>query len=163
MSIIYLEKASDDVVSYCSCGDGRVTFPGQADCPWCGCGWLFSCVTCRKAFTFAVGVELDHTWEQIAREDLRGAVEGLASDEGVAEWIAAMQEILAEVEVGRRYVILDGTVIPVDARDFELDGWYARHELRSLPQVNALVNSSVVERVLGNRDYWLANAHPPEE
>ena len=70
MSIIYLVKANDDLVSHCQCEQGIIAEPGQVGCPWCGCGWLFSCIKCRKAFTFATAVEIDKTWEELAREDL---------------------------------------------------------------------------------------------
>ena len=74
-----------------------------------------------------------------------------------------MKEILANVEPGGRYVILDGAVIPADAKDVEFDGWHAHHKLQSLPQVKALANKSVVEHQLGNREYWTANALPADE
>src|SRR5262249_18861030 len=52
---VYLRKANNDLVSHCACAqaDALVTAPSQMDCPWCGCGWLFICSRCRKAFTFA--------------------------------------------------------------------------------------------------------------
>ena len=160
MRITYLKKASDDVVSHCSCRDGRVTFPPQMDCPWCGCGWLFTCMTCGKAFTFAEGVEIEAAWDELAREDLGNRWADAPSDEDVAAWVAAMKEILADVKAGGRYVILDGAVIPVDAMNVEFDGWYAHHDLESLPHVDALSDRSIVEKQLGNREYWTSNALP---
>lgn len=46
-------KADDDVLSHCTCTDAPAQSSSQLDCPWCGCGWLISCATCGKAFTFA--------------------------------------------------------------------------------------------------------------
>jgi hypothetical protein len=163
LRIVYLKKANDDVVSHCSCGDGRVTFPSQMDCPWCGCGWLFTCMTCRKAFTFAEGFEIEATWEELAREDIRNGWQDEPSDEDVAAWVAAMQEILADVAPGHRYVILDGAVIPVDATSVAFDGWHAHHDLESLPHVDALSDTSVIEELLANREYWTTNALPDAE
>ena len=48
----YIAKANNDVLSHCQCADTLAAGPAQLDCPWCGCGWLFSCIKCRKAFTF---------------------------------------------------------------------------------------------------------------
>lgn len=44
---IYLIKDNDDLCSHCACETAYITFPPQMDCPWCGCGWLFSCTACR--------------------------------------------------------------------------------------------------------------------
>jgi hypothetical protein len=158
MKITYLKKANDDLISFCSCGDGRVTFPAQLDCPWCGCGWLFSCITCRKAFTFAEGVEMEASWEDIARSDIRKRWKEEPSVEDVASWIEAMQEFLAEVQVGERYVIIDGALIRVDANNINFEGWAAHHEFPRAPQVLALTNKAILEEKLGNRAYWLSNA-----
>jgi hypothetical protein len=133
------------------------------DCPWCGCGWLFTCITCRKAFTFAVGIEIDATWEQLAREDIRNCWGHRPSKKDITEWIAAMREILANVKDGKEYVILDGMVIPTSSKNIEFDGWYAHHKVKSLPQVDALSNAAVLEKRVGNRDYWEKNALPCEE
>jgi hypothetical protein len=48
---LYLRKANDDFVSHCKCpkADSLISSPGQMDCPWCGCGWLFICSRCNKA------------------------------------------------------------------------------------------------------------------
>jgi len=160
MKITYLKKANDDVISFCSCGDGRVTFPAQMDCPWCGSGWLFTCVTCRKAFTFAEGVEIEGTWEDIAREDIRNKWKEEPSEDDVGSWIEAMKEILSDVRAGAHYVIIDGAVIPADASKVTFDGWHAHHEFESLPQVDAQTDKSVLDSKLSNREYWTSNALP---
>ncbi|HJN76044.1 MAG TPA: hypothetical protein QGF58_19085 [Myxococcota bacterium] len=49
----FLIKDSDDLLSFCKCDTGLVGVPGQLDCPWCGCGWMLSCIDCRKSFVFA--------------------------------------------------------------------------------------------------------------
>lgn len=61
MSILYLVKKNDDVISHCKCEESFVGEEGQLDCPWCGCGWLFSCSKCRKAFTFSEAAEIEKT------------------------------------------------------------------------------------------------------
>ena len=160
--ITFLKKANDDVISFCPCGDGLVGFPAQMDCPWCGCGWLFSCRTCRKAFTFAEGVEIDSSWEDLAREDIRNKWNEEPSDEDIASWIEAMKEILVEVRAGGVYVIIDGTVISAEAKNIEFDGWHAHHKFAGIPQVQALSDRSVLDERLGDRGYWTANALPED-
>jgi len=163
MKVTYLKKANDDVISFCSCGDGRAAFPDQMDCPWCGCGWLFSCITCRKAFTFAEGVEIEGTWEDLARADIRSMWKKEPEDEDVTSWVEGMKEIMADVEPGKRYVIIDGHVIPADAPNVKFDGWHARHDFTGLPQVKALTDKSALDVQLGDRRYWTENALPEEE
>jgi hypothetical protein len=163
MKITYLRKASDEVISFCSCGDGRVSFPAQMDCPWCGCGWLFTCITCRKAFTFAEGVEIEGSWEDLAREEIRNKWQKEPEKDDVASWVEAMKEVLAEVKPGKRYVIIDGHVIPADATNVKFDGWHAHHEFTGLPQVEALSDKSALDATLGDRRYWTANALPEED
>ena len=163
MKITYLKRANDDVVSFCACGDGRVTFPAQMDCPWCGCGWLFTCITCRKAFTFAEGVEIEGTWEDLARDDIRNRWKEEPSDEDVASWIEGMKDIVRDVRPGVRYVVIDGSVIPAEAKDVEFDGWHAHHEFEKLPQEEARFDKSILDVRLSNREYWTKHALPENQ
>jgi hypothetical protein len=163
MSIIYLHKAGDDVISHCKCSDGRITFPGQADCPWCGCGWLFSCVSCRKAFTFAEAVELDTTLEALMREDYRAFWHKEPSDETIRERVEVMQILLKSVEVGKRYVYLDGFYLLADAKNVHFNGWHAHHSLDVLPQFAALDDKEILKKTLLSFDYWKYNEIPEDE
>jgi hypothetical protein len=159
MAIVYLTKADDRLVSHCACADVLVAHPSQAACPWCGCGWLFTCITCRKAFTFARGVEIDATWEGLAQRDLRTWSSGEEpDDDDVRHWVETMRGMLAQVEVGRTYVCLDGTVIPIDASRVAFEGWHSRHAFDFVPQVRALTDVRVREGVLGSRAYWRRTA-----
>ena len=155
---VYLVKDNDELVSHCSCQRAYITFPPQLGCPWCGCGWLFTCTDCRKAFTFARAVEVDESWEELARRDLVRKWNQSPSEGDLAEWIGAMQELLADVEVGRQYVCLDGLIIPTDAREVRFCGWHAEHDLDFVPQVAALDDYLVVENVLRNEEYWQSRA-----
>lgn len=152
--LVYLKRANNDLVGNCNCEDGRVTYPPQMDCPWCGCGWLFTCITCRKGFTFAVGVELETTWEDLAKEDWTGWGIKRVSKKHIADWIATMKPMLAEVKPGKKYVCLDGRVIERTAKNVEFEGIYAAHKLEKLPHVEALKDRSIEEKVLANPEYW---------
>jgi len=127
VSHIYLMKDGNDLVSHCKCDMAYITFPSQMDCPWCGCGWLFTCINCRKAFTFAKGVEVKDSWIDLARRDITNRGLQTPDDDAVEEWIAAMRELLADVKVGKQYVCLDGLFIPVDATMVEFKGWHSKH------------------------------------
>jgi len=163
MKIVYLRKAGADVICFCTCVDGRVTFPAQMDCPWCGCGWLFTCITCRKAFAFAEGIELETTWEELAQEDLVNNWHHEPSATDIQAWIAAMKEILHAVRVGERYVILDGSVFPANSKDIEFDGWHSHHQLSTFPHFDALDDRSLLDKILGKRAYWETRALPKED
>jgi hypothetical protein len=152
--LIYLKKANTDLVCHCTCDDGRTSYPPQMDCPWCGCGWLFTCIACRKAFTFGVGVELDTTWEELATTDWKAWGMQRVSKKNIASWITDMQRLVADVKPGRVYACLDGRLFEKDSRNVEFDGIYANHRFDRLPHVEALTNRSVEEQVLANTDYW---------
>jgi hypothetical protein len=158
----FLAKESNDLVSHCRCEDALITFPAQADCPWCGCGWLFSCQGCRKAFTFARALETDESWESLARRDLLGSWRKEPTDLDVQRWVKAMQSLLADVEPGKSYVTLDGNFLPTDLAGLEIDGWYAHHDLDFVPHVAALQDRSVVTDLLANKKYWLENRLPDD-
>ena len=158
---VYLAKANDALVSFCSCQRAYIAYPSQLDCPWCGCGWLFACASCRMAFTFALGVEVDETWEQLARRDLVGLGIGEPSSEDINGWVEAVPSMLQEVEVGRLYVWFDGMILPIDAGGVNLRGYYARHRHGFVPQMAALRDKSVVENILSNEQYWRSNAVGP--
>ncbi len=155
---VYLVKDSDDLVSHCHCKEAHITFPPQMGCPWCGCGWLFTCIECRKAFTFARGVEVNETWEETARRDLTNRWNAKPSKREVTSWVLAMQELLADVEVGKKYVCLDGAIIPADVDELDIEGWHSHHEFAFVPQVAALTDRSIIDNYLANREYWLKTA-----
>lgn len=151
---VYLTKANDDFVSFCKCANPRVTSPGQLACPWCGCGWLFNCMDCRLAFTFAMGIETEEPWGELARRDMKNFSGADPTPQEIAVWTDFMRSYLAGVEPGVRYVYLDGRLIPVTQKRVEFDGWHTAHKFEFVPQVEALKDPSIRERYLGNQKYW---------
>jgi hypothetical protein len=127
------------------------------DCPWCGCGWLFICSRCRKAFTFAEGVAVNESWEDTGERTVRALYQREPEPGEVKEWIAFMKILLKGVELGERYVYLDGYVIPTTAASVSIEGWHSRHDLDFVPQVAALTDSEVRDRLLCSREYWQSN------
>lgn len=166
MSHIYLIKDSNDLVSHCKCDVAYITAPGQMDCPWCGCGWLFTCIHCRKAFTFARAVKVKETWNDLARQDIETyGIE--VEDDDAKRWVKDMRSLLANVRVGQRYIYLDGLVLPVTAHKINFEGWHSKHSFKFNPQVEATKDRKVIKSILGNKDYWLstelAEKHDEEE
>jgi hypothetical protein len=153
-NIVYLKKANDDVVGNCKCNDGRITYPPRQDCPWCGCGWLFSCLGCRQTFTFALGVELETTWEELAITDWKGWGMQRVSKKNISSWVTDMKQLLGDVKPGEVYVCLDGRLFQKSARNIAFDGIYATHAFDRLPHVQALADRSIEEKVLASTDYW---------
>lgn len=150
----YLVKANNDVLSHCQCEDAPAAGPVQLDCPWCGCGWLFSCIKCRKSFTFARVVEVDRTYADIVHEDLAkrsSAVDEEDVEQG-AEWMA---EALADVAVGDIVVYLDGSYLNIDITNFAYDGWFAQHDFDRLPHAVAREQPAALRDTLGDKEYWL--------
>ena len=157
-SIICLTKDNDDLVCHCTCRDAAIAYPGQLACAWCGSGWLFICIDCGKTFTFARGIEIDDSWEVLARHDLIGFGGKEPSPHHIQERAEAMRALLADVKVGQRYVYLDGVIIPADAASVHFTGWHARHDLDYVPQVKAVEDKAVIAEVLCNPRYWEENA-----
>lgn len=155
---VYLERANSNGICRCTCERSLVSSPVQMDCPWCGCGWLFTCMTCQKAYTFARGVEVDTPLEDLARRDLTRRRGRDPSDDDVAEWVEWMALMLEDVVPGVTYVYLDGFYLPADTTDLELEGVAAVHSLPTLPHVEALTDPRALSRTLADRAYWLERA-----
>lgn len=155
-SHIYLQKASNDLVSHCQCenSQAQITAPSQMDCPWCGCGWLFICSRCRKAFTFAEGVEVGESWSDTAERSIRGLFLREPEPDEVVEWVEFMQIMLQHVTPGQQYVYLDGYVLPCDLTDFSFEGWHSYHQLEVIPHLAALTHADIRHQTLGSCDYW---------
>jgi hypothetical protein len=151
---LYLVKANDKLISLCKCESTVIAGPAQMDCPWCGCGWLFVCPTCHKAFTFARAEVVDQTWEDLAHRDLDGKSGRRATDKQAREWVSFMKTLLKGIQAGKEYVYIDGRVFPTDARKLRFEGWHSRHELATIPQAEGLVNRAALEQTLDNERYW---------
>jgi hypothetical protein len=128
------------------------------DCPWCGCGWLFICRRCRKAFTFAEGVEVDESWDETAGHTLRALYQREPEPGEAEDWSGFMKILLKGVKPGERYVYLDGWVIPTAAKSVRIEGWHSRHDLDFVPQVAALDDPKVRIELLASEEYWLSTA-----
>ena len=151
---VFLAKANNDLISHCSCEATFVAAPAQMDCPWCGCGWLFICPKCRKAFTFARAEKCDLTWEQLAHNDLDGKYGKQPSQEDIDEWIGFMKMLTKDVQLGKQYVYIDGWVFPTDETELRFEGVHAWHDLAVVPQEAALSDRQSLDQTLGNRRYW---------
>jgi hypothetical protein len=155
---IYLRKSNDDLLSHCRCEptDALISSPGQLDCPWCGCGWLFTCSRCRMAFTFAQGVEIDESWEETGERDIRALYQRDPRPGEVEQWVDYLQDLLKRVRPGKKhvYVYFDGHVIAAGARGLTIEGWHSYHSLDFIPQVAALKQPSLLDSLLGSRGYW---------
>jgi len=156
---LYLRKANEDLVSHCTCAkaDALISSPGQMDCPWCGCGWLFVCSRCRKAFAFAEAVEITESWEDAAERSIRGYQRPPKSGE-IEEWIGFMKILLKGIQLGGHYIYLDGWVIPTNADGVHIEGWHSQHDLKVVPQVAALADPEVRTKLLSSRHYWQSTA-----
>jgi hypothetical protein len=155
----FLDNADRDATGHGQCDPALMAYPEQLDCPWCGCGWQFTCLQCRRPFTFATGIEVDDPWDNFARYDLESAGVPDPPPYLARARAEAMEKLLTGVRVGQHYVYLDGAVILADAPGVHFTGWHSRHDLDFVPQVKALTDPSVVKDILANPDYWKSTAH----
>lgn len=155
---LYLTRApGPHPVCFCTCPleEALIAAPGQMDCPWCGCGWLFSCTKCRKAFTFAIATEVPFSLRELARGDIRrfGITTSVAL---VDSWVRDMSKMLDGLILGERYVYLDGAVHRADPGvGVRFSGIYKAHSLAKLPQCEPDATPDSLSEVLG-RSYWQA-------
>ena len=151
---VFLAKGNNNLVSHCKCENPFISAPGQMNCPWCGCGWLFICPKCRKAFTFARATRCNMTREQLAHYDLDGKYGKQPTREDIAEWIGFMKMFTKDIQLGEEYAYLDGYAIPVSERNLQFDGIHALHDLEVVPQTAALQDRKWIENTIGNKNYW---------
>lgn len=133
------------------------------DCPWCGCGWLFTCMGCGKAFSFARAVFVPETLEELMTRSLTRAWGKPPTPDVVADSVQWMQILLKNVRPGRVYVYFDGFFVDADAAGIQCDGSHARHDLSFVPQVQAMTDPNVEKQILSNRAYWEERRLPDEE
>jgi hypothetical protein len=157
----YLIKANDEVLSFCKCHQPLAALPGQLDCPWCGCGWLVSCIDCRKAFAFAKVVEVDLTYESIVRRDSENCGVALTDDE-VSERAGMVAWMMEPLALGEMVAYLDGCFIALDDPDLHFAGIFARHDLDTLPQVAARTDIGRLD-TLKDSEYWLQRERPDRD
>lgn len=156
----HLEKASNSGVCHCECERSLVAAPDQLDCPWCGCGWLFSCCRCGRSFTYAKPVRLTTPVSEIVEMDFRGRgypTLKAAFFRSVSRW---MREALASVEPEKEYVYFDGYFVPLDVRRVTIDGRHGSHRVVTLPHARELKSPGALERALGRPAYWHRVRHP---
>ena len=152
-----IAKANDDAINWCECEGAIAGYPGQLDCPWCGCGWLFSCHRCRKAFTFGVVTEADQDLSALAREDQKNR--GMTVNVKVTtDWVDYMVKQLKPFAPGTEVVYLDGRVIAADKAPVRFKGWYAQHSMKTLP--HARRDGKAIDAMLGDVDYWRSRELP---
>ena len=153
---LWLVKDNNDLVCHCDCKSAMSgPFP-QADCPWCGCGWLFSCLTCHKSFTFARVAWIDMPIQMLATRMCWTPSKRGPAQEEVSEAVEFMRWAVEDLREGDRVVVLDYELLKVDEEGpIEFDGVFAHHELECVPQVRALKDPSYIERTIGRTQYWL--------
>ena len=97
---------------------------------------------------------MEDSWEELALRDLSTRWPEPPERDDIVDWVAGMQELLADVEFGGQYVYFDGLFIPTDIEEVRFRGWHSEHDLNFVPHVTALKDDSVVETLLSNPEYW---------
>jgi predicted ABC-type ATPase len=157
----YIFKANDNVLSHCRCENEPASSPGQASCPWCGCGWMISCSKCRKSFVYAEVRHTDTRLEIRARNDLKRFWKTETPNPSeIDAWVSYMTESLKEFEIGTTVVYFDGHYFPINAGSVAFIGDYALHNLTILPHAEALTSPSRLVETLGDPNYWIDRKRP---
>ena len=151
---LWLARSRNAVCCHCTCKPGLVGVPGQLDCPWCGCGWLFFCITCRKGFTFARPVRVKQTPEELAEADFRGMFKRAPSKKELRQWTTALGAFFGKLDEDEEYCYLDGVLVPISQEQVTVKGLFATHALKRLPQVMALKRPAILGTTLEDVDYW---------
>lgn len=168
---LFLAKANNEGICHCKCEQALISWPGQMDCPWCGCGWLFTCMKCRNAFTFAKVVRIDSTLEELARiEYKKGGLPGKATPDRIAALVEQMGMLLEAVEDEEDiFVYFDSYLIPTFYDELfrtgkepplEVRGMHRDHLLAEVPQLRFAEDPSLASSSwLSDEAYW----GPPRE
>lgn len=158
---LHLERSSTDGLCFCECERALVAVPDQLGCPWCGCGWLFSCAFCGKAFTYAKPVSVNTPLAEIVERDFLGR--GLKKDRSmIREGVDYMEWMLGQVQEGIEYVYFDGYPLPLDIKNIKLEGKFGVHLIKSLPHVKERKVPGTLEKELSRVSYWTRREHKPE-
>lgn len=162
--MLTIAKASSQGVCHCTCQDAKMGVPDQLDCPWCGCGWLFSCQKCGKGFTFGKAVRVSTKLRDFVMADLKQhelPAELMNDKDFVDGCVESIEEMLADLEEGKEYVYFDGVLIPTDYDGrVEFDGLFAAHDLPTLPHLALKEDRDAARHILGDPRYWNDRALP---
>ena len=151
---MFLERANADVACFCDCDRSRLAPGVPLDCPWCGCGWMFACLACHRGVTFARGVEVPESYEELADRYVRMGLGRAPTAPEAREVADFLRRSMAGVEAGKLYVTLDQAVIPADATGVRGTGTIGRHELDYVPHVRARTEPAELARTLQHVPYW---------
>jgi hypothetical protein len=150
-----LIKENDDLLSFCRCEETTFAVSGQQDCPWCGCGFMFSCLSGRKGFIFAKVVESTTSFLEIMQRNAEVfGITASLDDADLIEEADFWRTKVEQLNVGQVCVILDETIVGIESRNISFDGSYAHHEFDVIPHVSANGSQKALLSILGKAGYW---------
>jgi hypothetical protein len=153
---------------WCDCREGIVDAPWHSKelSAWDGSGWLWTCVSCSRAFMFARAEFIRRTLDELAERgtpriqrfiDPKGTdrVQTLLATPD--DWLAIVQPLAKRLEEGQRYVFFDGQVLPAKSGPVKFTGLFRSHDLPELPHLS----DALVQETIGNPDYWVTERGVP--
>ena len=159
---LWLVADDPDGSWWCDCLTGIVDAPwhDRETHPAGGTGWLWTCVSCGRAFMFARGTYIRGTLEQLAAQQtprVQTVIES-ADESSVrtllatpADWIRVVAPIAAQIRRRERYVFFDGHVFPARHGPVKFDGLWRSHDLPDLPHLS----DELIGQTLANPEYWV--------
>lgn len=138
-TVIWIAKAPDQRggICWCKCPlEEAIAKPtGALDCPWCGCGWLFTCSTCRKAFMIGEAVEVSGTLEDMVRKEYQSWGIEEPTDAELAGPQGHLQQVQTRLEFGELYVHMDSMAVLLNSKPFTVEGERRKHFFKEAPHL----------------------------
>lgn len=165
---LWLVKDDPDAEWYCKCPQGIVNAPyhDKSTFPAGGTGWLFVCCKCSRAFMFARAAYIRPSLQDLAQQltprvrEVMDAKSGAVRSEvliaGPEDWLAVVQPLAAQLELGQRYVFFDGAILPAQRGRVKFPGVWREHDLLDLPHLG----EGPLRELLTDPTYWCGPESP---
>ena len=158
---LWLVADDPDGSWWCKCREGIVDAPwhNKKMFPSDGSGWLWTCVTCSRAFMFARAALIRETLDDLAKRRTPRVQRWIEPDghscthvllAAPEDWLAIARPLAEQLQEGERYVFFDGHVLPAKSGPVKFTGLFRSHDLPELPHLS----ETLLEETIWNPDYW---------
>jgi predicted ABC-type ATPase len=150
----HLIKAYKKGICHCKCKLAFASIESQLSCPWCGCGWLFTCTRCGLAFTYAKVVDLPDDYRAVAGQLLVRRFGQVMDAELIEEASEDLKRRIEGFDVGDRVVYLDGHHLKLSSEPVAIYGRHSEHHFDVSPHWQELRVAGRLKRELSDPRYW---------
>ena len=126
-----------------------------------GNGWLWTCTKCGRGFTFAKCTHIRPSLLKLAKKQTPRVMNYLKDGEeisdvllaGPSDWLQIVDRIEKKLVENRRYVFLDGEILPAKHGPVKFKGLCRSHDLPDLPHIS----EDLADKTIYNYEYWHPN------